>query len=67
MKFINILRIIGFIGLIITSIPLVVKYFIGRESVSETITHLHVWIGIAFIITAIISMIMKKKEQTKNV
>lgn len=67
MKFINVLRIIGLIGLIITSIPLIAIYFTGRESPSTTITHLHVWIGIAFIIAAIISMIIKKKKQTKKI
>ena len=62
-KIISSLRMITFIVTLITTIPLFVNYIIGSEPTQELIVHLHVWFGLVFFITAIISMIQKRKER----
>ena len=61
-KVFTILRTTTFAALILTSIPLIVNYLRNIEPEHLLITHLHVWFGVAFIISAIVSMIMQKKE-----
>ncbi len=61
-KVFTILRMISFVALILTSIPLFVNYLRDIEPEHLLITHFHVWLGLAFIISAIVSMIMQKKE-----
>lgn len=61
-KVLTILRTGTFAALILTSIPLFVNYLRNIEPEHQLITHLHVWFGLAFIIFAIIGMIMQKKE-----
>ena len=62
-KIISSLRMITFIVTLITTIPLFVNYIIGSEPTHELIVHLHVWFGLVFFITAIINMMLKKKER----
>lgn len=65
-KILNILRISAFIIVLITSIPLTINYFKGSEPEYEMITKLHVYVGIAFFIVAIASMIINKKHNNSN-
>ena len=66
MKIIFFVRVISFVGLVLSSAPLVVKYFTAKESLSETVIHFHVWFGIAFILFTITSMILKKVQTKKQ-
>ncbi len=61
-KALTLLRTTTFIVLILTSIPLFVNYLRGITPEHLLITHLHVWFGLAFIVFAIIGMMMQKKE-----
>jgi len=53
-KLFKILCIISFVLLVITSIPLFIKYLTGSSAGSKLIIDLHVWFGVAFIIFALI-------------
>ncbi|MCK4530969.1 MAG: hypothetical protein KAU44_07300 [Candidatus Marinimicrobia bacterium] len=61
-KVFTMLRMTTFAGTVLTSIPLFINYLRDIEPEHQLITHLHVWFGLAFVIFAIISMIMQKKE-----
>jgi len=60
-KPITIIRMITFIATLLTTIPLFINYIMGSEPTHQLIVHLHVWFGLIFFITAIISMIIKRK------
>ncbi len=53
---------ISFIILLFTSIPLFVNYILGQEPSKQLIVHLHVWVGLLFLILAIISMKLQKNK-----
>ncbi len=61
-KILDHIRTTTFIILLLTSIPLFINYILGRESSKELIIHLHVWIGLLFLILAIISMRLRRKK-----
>ncbi len=64
-KILNILRLTTFTLLVITSIPLTIHYF--REDGSpEFLVSSHVFTGILFIVFAIVSMILQKKNNYAN-
>lgn len=56
-KIFKILSIGSFILVIITSIPLFIKYLTGSPAGSKLIIDLHVWFGIAFIVFSLIRII----------
>lgn len=60
-KVLRILRVISFIIMALTSVPLVVNYFLQQEIKYEFVVHLHVLFGALFLITAIPTMIMLNK------
>jgi hypothetical protein len=60
---INKLRITVLIVMILTSIPLLIHYFLGTNAQTNMITHLHVYSGILFIIVVILNMIINKKAK----
>ncbi len=60
-KAITIIRMIAFIATLLTTIPLFINYIMGSAPTHQLIVHLHVWFGLIFFITAIISMIIKRK------
>jgi hypothetical protein len=63
LKLVTKLRIISLIALIITSVPLVISYWAGTEPRNPIITHLHVYIGILFVVLAVTNMILMKREK----
>lgn len=66
MKILNIVRMISFVITLLTSIPLINSYLRDVNPKFPIFTHLHVWFGVIFIITAIISMILQKRKQNKK-
>jgi len=66
MKIVSLLKMIGFIGTILTSIPLLYFYISNQDPENLLVVHLHVWLGVMFIIFAIANMIMIKRTKTKN-
>lgn len=66
MKIISILRIIGFIGTILTSIPLFISYISNHDPGNPLIVHLHVWLGVLFIVFAVTNMIMNKRAEKQK-
>jgi len=56
-KLSKILCIISFVLVAVTSIPLFIRYLTGSVSGSRLIVDLHVWFGIAFIVSALIRII----------
>ncbi len=50
-----------FIVTALTSIPLFIKYLLGKSPASRIIINLHVWFGTAFIILVIIRAIKNRK------
>ncbi len=54
-------RTVAFVLTVLTIIPLFIKYLTGQESSNTLIIDLHVWIGLAFVILATVSMIKKRK------
>jgi amino acid permease len=60
------LRIASLVALIMTSVPLVITYWTGTEHGNHLITHLHVYIGIIFILLAVVNMILMKKEKNAS-
>jgi hypothetical protein len=72
MKFIQIGRIGTFIITLLSTIPLFITYLMGKEPVNQVIVHIHVWVGLAFFVFALISMIVqgqrkKQQNQAQNV
>jgi hypothetical protein len=67
MKIISVLKMIGFIGTILTSIPLFILYVSGIEPSHSLMIHLHVWFGLLFIIFAVTNMIMNKRQGKSNI
>ena len=65
-KIVTILRMTTFIATLLTTIPLFVNYLIGSQPKNQLIVHLHVWFGLGFLIFAIISMIIQKKNKATN-
>lgn len=61
MKLINVLRIIGFTGTILTSLPLFVHYLAKTAPDHRLIVHLHIWLGILFILFAVTGMVINKR------
>ena len=66
MKVISVLRMVGFIGTILTSIPLFIFYITNQEPHSFLLVHMHVWLGVMFIIFAVTNMIMIKRSKKQN-
>ncbi len=60
-KIINVLRIIGFTGTILTSIPLFIHYLTKTTPHHRLIVHLHICLGILFILFAVTSMVINKR------
>lgn len=67
MKIISALKMIGFIGTILTSIPLFILYISGIEPSHRLMIHLHVWFGLLFIIFAVTNMIMDKQKRKQKI
>lgn len=67
MKIISVLKMIGFIGTILTSIPLFILYVSGIKPSHSLMIHLHVWFGLLFIIFAVTNMIMNKRQGKQNI
>lgn len=63
-KILNISRMISFVITALTSIPLAITYFQSIDPKHELVVHLHVIFGIIFIVTAIPSMIIRKKQNS---
>jgi uncharacterized membrane protein len=66
MRIISVLRMIGFIGTILTSIPLFISYVSNQDPKTLLIVHLHVWLGLLFIAFAVTSMIMNKRAERQK-
>ena len=66
-KLINALRIIGFAGTILTSLPLFVHYLAKTTPDHRLIVHLHVWFGLLFILFAVTSMILNRRENNNRI
>lgn len=62
-KIIKIITILSFIIVILTSIPLFIKYLLGNSIHSGLVVDLHVWMGIIFIIGVLIRMIFFKGKE----
>jgi cytochrome b561 len=62
-KLFKILMRVSFIILVLTSIPLFIKYLTGASPGSKFIIGLHVWVGIFFIVIAIVRMIIFKCKE----
>jgi hypothetical protein len=67
MKIVSALKMIGFIGTILTSIPLFTLYISGIEPSHRLMIHLHVWFGLLFIIFAVTNMIINKRQAKQNI
>jgi hypothetical protein len=67
MKIISALKMIGFIGTILTSIPLFILYIKGIEPSHRIMIHLHVWLGLLFIIFAVTNMIKDKQKGKQKI
>jgi hypothetical protein len=67
MKIVSALKMIGFIGTIITSIPLFILYISGIEPSHRFMVHLHFWSGLLFIIFAVTNMVMNKRQVKQNI
>ena len=59
-KLLKILCVVSFVLMTITLIPLFIKYLFGSSPASQLMVHLHVWLGIAFIILASMHMFVFK-------
>lgn len=59
-KILNIIKIASFVVLVLTSIPMIVCYFLNTTPHIIFIVDIHVISGVLFIITAIPSMIISK-------
>ena len=57
-KLFKVLCIISFVLVAVTSIPLFIKYLTGSQMGSRLIIDLHVWFGMAFIVFALIRIII---------
>jgi len=66
MKLVNVLKIIGFVGTLLTSIPLFALYIKGIKPGNPMIIHLHVWLGLLFILFAVTSMVINKRNGNQN-
>lgn len=62
MRLLNIGRTVTFLVMVLSSIPMFVNFLTGREPERQLIVNLHVWFGLAFIIFAVISMVIQKKN-----
>jgi len=60
---IKILTRLSFVIVVLTSIPLFVKYILGSSTSSKLIVDLHVWFGIVFIMLALVRMILFKCKE----
>jgi len=63
LKIVSSVRMLTFIVTLLTTIPLFITYLLGSEPTQQLIVHLHVWFGLVFFITAIINMVIKRKER----
>lgn len=66
MKIISMLKMIGFIGTILSSIPLFIFYISGQPPKNFLLVHLHVWLGAMFIVFAITNMVIKKRAEKQK-
>ncbi|MDD2196488.1 MAG: hypothetical protein PHE03_11250 [Bacteroidales bacterium] len=66
MKIISVVRMIGFIGTILTSIPLFYFYISTQTPKNFLLVHLHVWLGVLFIVFAVTNMIMNKRAERQK-
>ncbi len=57
----NILQIVTFLVTAGTSIPLFVSYLRDVEPAFALFVHLHVWVGLAFILISLMRMALRKK------
>lgn len=65
-KWINISKFISLIVVSMTSVPLCINYYTGKEPNYSIVTDLHVIFGLIFIISAFSSMILTKKLKKGN-
>jgi len=66
MKTVSVIKMIGFLGTVLTSIPLFVLYLSHQEPKSALVSHMHIWFGAVLIIFAITNMVMFKKAANQN-
>ena len=62
-KFMNTLRIITFLILLLSSVPMLKHHFAGNKPEHDLLIHLHVLFGLIFIIVTVINMIMNRKAR----
>jgi hypothetical protein len=67
MKIISAIKMIGFIGTILTSVPLFILYIFSIEPSHKFMMHIHVWFGLLFIVFAITNMAMNKRQGKQNI
>ncbi len=67
MKIVSVIKMIGFFGTILTSLPLFILYILSIEPSHKFMTHLHVWFGLLFIVFAITNMLMIKRQGKQNI
>ena len=65
MKIIRPIRMIAFVLIFITSVPLVVHFFSGAEHRQALITHLHVYSGILLLIVALMTVFFERRVMDK--
>lgn len=65
MKIIKPLRMIAFVLVLLTSIPLVIHFFSGGEARQAFITHLHVYSGILLLIVAPLTVFFERRAMDK--
>ncbi len=63
MRILNPIRMLSFVVMVLTSVPLVIHYIQGTSAEHELVVHLHVLSGILFVITAIPTMIMSRQKK----
>lgn len=57
------LRFTAFIIVVLTSIPLFIRYMLNEQPKHQFMIHLHIWAGAAFIVFALSSMIIEKSDK----
>lgn len=62
-KPIKILCILSFVAVVLTSIPLLVSYLKGGVSKYPFIVDLHVWVGVVFVVFAVLRIVRTKLKK----
>ncbi len=66
MKLLTIIRMVSFVMMTATSVPLIIHYFQGSTVPFPWVTSLHVYFGILFVLVAVPGMIMMRRNKSET-